>query len=338
MRGTLVAVVAVALLAACAAPEVKPPAPEPIAPARASGPLLAQDDDFAIVVAQRGDDFASLAERYLGDARKAWWIADFNGTESLAAGEAIVVPRRLRNPAGVYWNGVQTVPILCYHRFATQKRKLVVTKADFEAQMDYLARNGYRVITMKELAAFLDGKEPLPRKSVVITIDDGYRSTYEIAYPVLKKYGFPATVYLYSDFVGAGDAMTWAQMQEMAASKLIDIQPHSKTHSNLTIHQPGESAADYAARVKREVDAPSTVIQERLGMPPFSYAFPYGDVNDTVVDALQRTGVAIGVTVTPGGNPFYAYPYMLRRTMIFGNEDLDAFKAKLVTFTRTAAR
>jgi peptidoglycan/xylan/chitin deacetylase (PgdA/CDA1 family) len=336
MRGAIVAG-AVAMLAACAAPEVKPPpvAEAPLALPRPVGPLLAQDEDFAIVVAQRGDDLASLAQRYLGARDKAWWIAEFNGIDAPTPGESLVVPRRPPNATGARWNGVQTVPILCYHRFAPQRSKLVVSRADFEAQMEYLARNGYRVITMKQLAAFLDAREPLPRKSVVITIDDGYRSTYEVAYPVLKKYGFPATVYLYSDFVGAGDAMTWAQMQDMAASKLIDIQPHSKTHSNLTLRQPGESASDYRERVRREVEAPSTAIRERLGAPAFSYAFPYGDVNDAVVDALQRSGVKIGVTVTPGGNAFYAYPYMLRRTMIFGNEDLDAFKAKLVTFSRT---
>jgi peptidoglycan/xylan/chitin deacetylase (PgdA/CDA1 family) len=334
-----VIIVAALLIAACATPEVKPPSPPP-APvvARPFSPLLAQDDDFAIVVAQRGDDIGSLAARYLGDAKKGWWIAEFNGSETLTPGEAIVIPRRLGNPSGVRWNGVQTVPILCYHRFAQQRRKLVVAKADFEQQMEYLARNGYRVITMKELVAFLEGKEALPKKSVVVTIDDGYRSTYEIAFPVLKKYGFPATVYLYSDFVGAGDALTWPQMQEMAASGLIDIQPHSKTHSNLTLRQPGESAADYRDRIRREVDVPSAVINDRLGRLPYSYAFPYGDVNDAVVEQLQKTGVRLGMTVTPGGNPSYAYPYMLKRTMIFGNEDLDAFKAKLVTFTRLSSR
>ncbi len=331
-------IAAALLLGACAAPEVKPPPAAPIVTRSLSGPLLAQDDHFAIVVAQRGEDFASLARRYLGDSRKAWWIAEFNAAETVTPGEAIVIPRRLSHPSGIHWNGVQTVPILCYHRFAQQRRKLVVARADFEQQMDYLARNGYRVITMKELAAFLDGKEPLPKKTVVITIDDGYRSTYEIAYPVLKKHGFPATVYLYSDFVGAGDALTWPQMQEMAASGLIDIQPHSKTHSNLTLRQPGESATDYRDRIRREVDVPSAVINDRLGMLAYSYAFPYGDVNDTIVEQLQKTGLRLGVTVTPGGNPFYAYPFMLRRTMIFGNEDLDAFRAKLVTFTRTSAR
>jgi hypothetical protein len=61
-------------------------------------------------------------------------------------------------------------------------------------------------------------------------------------------------------------------------------------------------------------------------------------VNETVVDLLARRGVALGLTVTPGGNGFFAYPYMLRRSMVFGNEDLDSFKARLVTFVRTAGR
>ncbi len=61
-------------------------------------------------------------------------------------------------------------------------------------------------------------------------------------------------------------------------------------------------------------------------------------MNEIVVDLLARKGVTLGVTVTPGGNGFFAYPYMLRRSMVFGNEDLDSFKAKLATFVRTAGR
>ncbi len=181
---------------------------------------------------------------------------------------------------------------------------------------------------MKRLARFLEGKEPLPAKTVAITIDDGYRSTYEIAYPILRKFGFPATVFLYTDFVGASDAMTWAQMKEMMASGLIDIQPHSKSHANLTLRLPGETDAKYKERIKREVDVPVAVLRERLGEGSFTYAYPYGDVNEWVVDLLTRQNVSQGVTVTPGGNGFFAYPYMLRRSMVFGNDDLDAFKAQ----------
>jgi peptidoglycan/xylan/chitin deacetylase (PgdA/CDA1 family) len=302
------------------------------------GPVIARDDAYVIVSVRSGETLASLAERYLGGADKAWWIAQRNGVADVRAGQVVVIPLRQRNPIGVLAHGYQTVPILCYHRFGGKPSRLNVTPAAFEQQMEYLARNGYEVITLPRLARFLEGKEALPAKSVVITIDDGYRSTYEIAYPVLRKFGFPATVFLYTDFVGASDAMTWAQMKEMAGSGIVDIQPHSKTHANLTLRLPNETEARYRERIRREVNAPIAALKERLGEASFTYAYPYGDVNEYVVELLAKDGVAQGATVTPGGNPFYAYPYMLRRSMVFGNEDLDAFKAKLVTFVRTGSR
>lgn len=312
--------------------------PPPVAVPDEPGPIFGRDDDFVIVSVRAGETLASLAEHYLGDANKAWWIGQFNNVTSVRAGQIVVVPLRQRNAIGVYANGYQTVPILCYHRFGAKPSKLNVSPAAFEQQMDYLARNGYTVVTLPRLARFLEGREALPAKSVAITIDDGYRSTFEIAYPILRKFGFPATVFLYTDFVGASDAMTWAQMKEMMASGVITIQPHSKSHANLTLRLPNESEARFKERIKREVDTPVNVLKERLAAPSFTYAYPYGDVNEYVVDLLVKDGVAQGVTVTSGGNPFYAYPYMLRRSMVFGNEDLDAFKAKLVTFVRTASR
>lgn len=300
--------------------------------------MVGRDNDYVIVSAGSGETMASLAERYLGDPGKAWWIAQFNNATTLREGQIVVIPLRQRNPIGVFANGYQTVPILCYHRFGAKTSKLNVTPAAFEQQMDWLARNGYTVITFARLARFLDGKEAIPAKSVVITIDDGYRSSYEIAYPVLRKFGFPATVFLYTDFVGAADAMTWAQMKEMTASGLIAIQPHSKSHANLTQRLPNESDARYRERIRREVAAPVAAIRDRLAERSYTFAYPYGDVNDYVVEMLVKDNVGQGVTVTPGGNPFYAYPYMLRRSMVFGNEDLETFKSKLVTFVRTGSR
>jgi peptidoglycan/xylan/chitin deacetylase (PgdA/CDA1 family) len=336
-RRLVLGLLAVTLIAAgCAAPPPRGPAPEP-APTRTS-PLLGRDQDFAIVVAQRGDDFAKLAKQYLGDAGKGWWIAEFNDVDHLRPGDDVVIPLKARNPIGVYPNGYQTVTILCYHRFGPSRSAMTMSPASFESQMDYLARNGYHVATMAQFGRFLQGKEPLPKKTVLITIDDGYRSTFQIAYPVLEKHGFPATVYLYSDFVGASDAMTWAQMHEMASSGLIEIQPHSKTHANLTVKLAGESDAKYAERMRREVSAPIHAIRDHLSLGSYSFAYPYGDVNDLVADVLEHDGVQVGATVTAGGNGFFAYPYMVRRTMIFGTDDLDAFKAKLATFTQIAAR
>lgn len=317
------------LLGACGSP-----APQPVKPAvKQVGPVLAQDRDFVLMQAQQGDELGALAERYYGDARRAWQIAEFNQLGKLQPGQVIAIPLRPRNAIGVYPDGYQTVPVLCYHRFGTARGKLVVSPAAFEGQMAFLARNGYQVITMAQLQGFLQGSEGVPRKAVVLTIDDGYRSTYEIAYPILKKYGFPATVFLYSDFVGAADALTWSQMQEMQASGVIEIQPHSKTHGNLATRQPRESDSQYKERLRTEVDTPITVIRNRLAVNPQTYAFPYGDTNELVSDLLSRQAIRLGFTVTPGGNGFFAYRFMLRRTMVFGEDDIGDFKAKLAVFT-----
>jgi peptidoglycan/xylan/chitin deacetylase (PgdA/CDA1 family) len=322
----------------CATPP-GPPASAPVAKSEdGHGRVLARDDEYVIVIAGPDEDASNLARQYLGDPRRDWWITESNGGAEIRPGQIVVIPLVPRNRIGVYADGFQTVPILCYHRFGNRASKLTVTPAAFAAQMDFLARNGYHVLALKELAAFIAGREPLPRKSVVITIDDGYRATFDIAFPILKKYGFPATVFLYSDFVGAGDALTYQQMKELIGSGLIEIQPHSKTHSNLTLRLPDENDAKYRERLRREVDAPVDVIRERLATKSHAYAYPYGDVNETVVDLLSRKGVSIGLTVTPGGNAFFAYQYMLRRSMVFGNEDLESFKAKLQTFVRTAGR
>jgi len=335
-RAALCAFVAVLAAGGCAIPPPRPAA-EPVAqPER--GPVLAHDDELSIVIAAAGENANALAQRYLGDASKGWWIMETNGGGEIRPGQVVVIPLKARNPIGVYADGYQTIPILCYHRFGAKASKLTVTPAAFAAQMQFLAKNGYHVVPLARVDEFLSGRTPLPRKSVVITIDDGYRSAFEIAWPILKQYGFPATVFLYSDFVGAGDALNWAQMKEMTASGLVDVQPHSKTHANLTLRQADETDARYRERVRKEVDTPIGLIKERLSLPSTSFAYPYGDVNEIVVDLLARQGTQVGVTVTPGGNGFFAYPYMLRRNMVFGNEDLDAFKAKLNVFVRTAGR
>jgi peptidoglycan/xylan/chitin deacetylase (PgdA/CDA1 family) len=335
MRARWTALALAAILAGCAqAPQREaPPLPEPAAAPRSAPPaaLIARDDRHVVVVAQPGDTLAALAQRWLGDASARDAIARFNGIDEARAGEVVAIPLKGADAKGVAASGAQAVTILAYHRFGPKPASLVVTPQAFEAQMALLARNGYRVVSLAQLAAFLEGREALPPKAVVITIDDGYRSTYEVAWPVLRKHGFPATVFLYTDFVGAPDALTWAQMREMAASGLVEIQPHSKTHTNLTIRQPDESDARYRERVRREIEGPIEVIRTHLGSRSLAYAFPYGDVNDAVVSELNARGVALGVTVTPGGNAFFAPPFMLRRTMIFGGDDLDAFRAKVVT-------
>jgi peptidoglycan/xylan/chitin deacetylase (PgdA/CDA1 family) len=348
------AAIAVLLLAACgstpprvAAPPPSaghdsPPAPPAVVRARpagaqpgAQGEIVGRSERLLIYLPAEGDELPAIARRLLGDAARSWQIAEANDQRwQPAPGQPLVVPLQPRNPTGVSAAGFQTVPILCYHRFGQGASKMLVAPERFEEQLEWLARNHYRVIRLADLMGFLAGREALPERSVVITIDDGYETVYRHAYPALKKYGFSATLFVYTDFIGARDGLSWAELQEMAASGVIDIQAHSKTHRNLVERRAGETDADYRKSIDAEARQPRAVLERRLaaaGVKVRHFAFPFGDANDLVLDTLVREGYDIGVTVNPGGNPFFAQPMMLRRTMIFGDHDLDDFKARLQT-------
>ena len=308
---------------------------EPSAARPADAPndgMLAGNGNLAIYLPRAGETLESLAASRLGEASRAWEIAELNGIIEARAGVPLVLPLRPVNPAGVRADRYQTIPILCYHRLGAGSNRMLVSAANFAQQMDWLAANGYRVLALRDLPRFLQGRHALPAKSVVLTFDDGYESVYRHALPVLKKHGFAATVFVYTDFVGAGDGLSWGQIQEMNASGLVDIQAHSKTHANLIERLPDESDARYRQRMDSEARAPREAIARRLPQHEVvDFAYPFGDANDTVLDAMARNHYRLAVTVNPGGNPFYAQPLMLRRTMIFGNYDLEAFKARLQT-------
>jgi peptidoglycan/xylan/chitin deacetylase (PgdA/CDA1 family) len=340
----------VGLLAACASSQPASPAgadpakaaatPGSTAASQAAAPagtprpregVLAGNERIAIYQARAGDTLASIAQALMGDATQAWQITEANGgLTRVEPGQALLVPLRPLNPTGVQGDRVQTVPILCYHRFGPGSSRMILSAESFEAQLAYLADNGYSVIPLARLVDFLQGKAALPAKAVVITIDDGYESVHRHAFPLLRKYGFTATLFVYTDFVGYGDALSWAQLREMSESGVIDLQAHSKSHRNLLDRIAGESDERYLQVIEQEVEVPRNLLEKRVpGAKVRHYAFPFGDANERVLDALQRHGYGLGVTVNPGGNAFYAQPLMLRRTMIFGDVDLDGFKAKL---------
>ena len=170
---------------------------------------------------------------------------------------------------------------------------------------------------------------------MVITIDDGYESVHRVALPLLRKHGFAATLFVYTDFIGAGDALSWGQLQELVASNLIDVQAHSKSHRNLIERDATEADERYRQRLDTETRAPRDLLQRRLGVRVQHFAFPYGDANQPLLDALVRQRYQLGLTVHPGGNAFFAQPLMLRRTMIYGDLDLAGFKQKLQVLRAT---
>ncbi len=322
------------IMAGCAtppAPSSDAGAPTDTAPEPVAG-VIARNDRFVVYAPRAGDSLESIAQAFMGNTARAWEIAAFNQITSVNAGQAVGIPLRPVNPLGISNTGYQVVPILCYHRVGPQTNLMIMPRETFAAQMEYLARNNYNVIRLADLPDFLSGKRPLPPRAVVITFDDGHVSAYQHAYPILRKHGFPATFFVYTDFLGGGEGMTWAQINEMAKSGLIDIQSHSKSHANLVVRLPGESEQRYAERIHAELRTPRDVIERNVPGKVTHHAFPFGDSNQVVLDRLVQTGHDLGLTVNPGGNPFFSYPLMLRRTMIFGGASIENFRSALQVF------
>ena len=136
--------------------------------------VLGRSDRFVIYQPAPGDTLASIAGRLLGDASRGWVIADFNEVAEAEPDRPLAVPLQSLNPLGIEFDRYQSVPILCYHRFGNGPGKMVISAAKFEAQLDWLAKNRYHVIPLARLPGFLDGREALPKRSAVLTIDDGY--------------------------------------------------------------------------------------------------------------------------------------------------------------------
>jgi peptidoglycan/xylan/chitin deacetylase (PgdA/CDA1 family) len=305
----------------------------PPAPVRPAGPtVLARTDDFIILRAQSSDNYASLAETYLHDAALADILADVNGSDRPTAGQPVIVPLKAQNASGVFADGYQTVPILCYHQFSTGRSTdlMIMPRDSFIAQMEYLKANKYHVISLADFEGFLTAQKPIPPRSVVITVDDGFRSAYDIAYPVLKTYGFHATFFIYTDFFGGGRALTLPLIEEMRSSGLIDIQSHSKTHTSFTPPTvDNEKTPAYAARIKTEIDPPQAILERQLGTKVRSFAYPYGDASRLAVQYLRDRGYEVAVTVERGGNASFSDPLLLRRDMVYGNYTIADFQKVL---------
>lgn len=288
--------------------------------------------DYIVYVLKGDETPQSIAEKFLGDSGKAWIIEDSNEGIPFEKGQPIAIPLKSENRAGLSSDGYQVVPVLCYHDFAkTCKSSLCIPEQLFEDQMKYLKENNYRVITLGELLGFLEYKEPIPKRSVVITIDDGYRSTYDIVYPIMKRHGFRATLFIYTAFVGASrNAVKWEHLREMKDYG-FEIGSHTIGHIDLTKRLPAEGDEAYLHRITKELKGSKDILDAKLGQNTDIIAFPYGKSNKDVLELLSKAGYRVGVSVKRGGNPLFADPLKLRRTQIL-KADMEAFTGSIKTF------
>jgi len=217
------------------------------------------------------------------------------------------------------------ISILDYHNFTTEESSSYkINIVEFEKQMDYLASHNYSVISLSELLIGLRAGQ-LPPKPIVITIDDGYKSTYTLAYPVLRKYNFPATLFLYTNFIEKNNgSLTWEEIREMTSHN-IEIGSHSLSHCNLLKYQKNENYETYSARIRREIFLSKEILESKIGSEVKFFAYPYGVYSPIIKNLVIQAGYKGILNANSMNNTLDAHPFSLNRQIIFGNNSFNSF-------------
>src|SRR5881296_908651 len=209
----------------------------------------------------------------------------------------------------------QTI-IFCYHRLVDKIRYpgTEITPAAFEAQMKELKDRGITVIPMQDLLAWKRGEKNIPPRCAVISFDDGWKSQYEVAWPMMKKFGYPFTMFIYTEGVrggslGGGEAITWEQLADMRDNG-IDIEAHTATHQdlreghNIMLAAPGGkrtrtklTGPAYEQWVHNEVVGCKELLEQRLGIKVNCFAVPFGNYNEHVKELARNAGYEAMFTV-----------------------------------------
>jgi peptidoglycan/xylan/chitin deacetylase (PgdA/CDA1 family) len=323
------------------APRVAAPAPSPApppAPAAEALPERFESEDFVVAFAREGDTAATLAARYLGDERRAWVVEDYNRRATFTRGQEVIIPKRDWNVSGVDPSGYQIVPMLVYHNLGPEsKGRLVLGVKAFEQQMRYLKAEGYRIISLGEFVEFMAQGRQIPRRAVILTFDDGYRAFRDLAYPILKELGFPATLFVYTDYVGAGrNALSWADLQQLAKEG-FDVQAHSKTHGDLR-REKGEPDAQYNRRMQAELADPQALFKRYLGRPADILAYPYGRWDEDLLKKVKEYGYLAAFTVRRQGNPAFVFPLAGHRSQVYSEMSLEDFARNLNVYQQEDLR
>ena len=232
--------------------------------------------------------------------------------------------------------------ILAYHSVSERRQDgLTVRMTDFENQMAWLYRHGYRSLT---LAEFMSQTIEKGERILIITFDDGYADNYALAFPVLKRYGFVATIFLVSDYVNTDHVfwwdvskmtspadhtlyrlLTWEQVHEMAEYG-IEFGSHTCTHpkqlTNLSTKQRWEEIA--RSRENLSVELKRKIV---------SFCYPRGDLNAEVVKMVKKAGYGCAVVTPPrAGIPLCRYT--LRRISVYYHNTPLLFRLKIAPFVR----
>ncbi|RIE04423.1 polysaccharide deacetylase family protein [Cohnella faecalis] len=215
------------------------------------------------------------------------------------------------------------MPILVYHHIdedPDEPGPLITPPDKFRSDMAAVKAAGYTPVFMQDLIDYVDGKKELPAKPVAITLDDGYLSNYEYAYPILKELGMKATISMIGWSVGLTEHrvpgkpfyphFTWQEAKEMVDSGVIDIQNHSvdmhesgKDDPDVRIgvlSKDGESTGAYGQAFIEDVREMESRIESRLGNEVNVFTYPFGYYNHLSEQILKDMGYRVTLTTKSG--------------------------------------
>ena len=214
------------------------------------------------------------------------------------------------------------VAVLGYHNFSNTRTvsDMLMRTSEFCQQMQYIRDAGLTVITMQDFLDWLQGERCLPERCVLITIDDGWRSVYTDAYPVLKAYGYPFTLFLYTTYLsGRGQSMTPDMVREMMANGAT-IGSHSTTHLYPSQWKRyAEDSPEYIAQLQQELPDSVESIRQMFGNCS-TYCYPGGYHTPPMLEALRACGIQVAFTVLEKKVTTLEDPLLVHRYMVFGTD------------------
>jgi biofilm PGA synthesis lipoprotein PgaB len=261
--------------------------------------------------------------------------------------------------------------VLCYHDARDELRDTLrawpergaLDTYDLIQQFEWLRENGYHMVSLDAILAARNGGPKLPPKALLLTFDDGYLSMYTRIFPLLKLFNYPAVIGLVGEWlqdakngqVYYGDRwmprdhfVTWPQVQEMAASGLVEVASHSHSlHKGATGNPQGalppaaitriynaqtqsyEGDAEYYARLRADLARNSALIARHIGKKPRVMIWPYGAYNMLGVKAAEAEGMPITMSLEAGSNTPAQPLSRMRRDMLFFHDKVSDLKQNL---------
>ena len=219
----------------------------------------------------------------------------------------------------LFWVSQQyTVPILDYHSFEDIEWSPTVTSENFSRQLEYIKKKGYDVITLDELVEGIRSGRRFKKNKVVITIDDGYSDNFKYAYPALKKFGFPATVFIIAAFIGEDpDYLTWDEVKVMANDG-ISFGSHTVNHLCL------ENVLDDEV-LEEEIAGSKKLIERKLGKPVDYFCYPVGAFTEKAKKVVIESGYKAAFTTNRGLAKLNKDLYELRRIKVTNSDTHKPF-------------